>query len=119
MQKQILTPEELMKNRYEAFVREDWNYLARTSINQNIEELSCSTSIEWLKLDILEAYTNIVEFKAYFKENGTIQVLHEKSNFIKVGGIWKYLDGKLYNTKIQRNENCPCGSGKKFKRCCI
>ena len=21
--------------------------------------------------------------------------------------------------KIQRNEPCPCGSGKKFKKCCI
>jgi hypothetical protein len=22
-------------------------------------------------------------------------------------------------TKIGRNETCPCGSGKKFKRCCF
>ena len=25
-----------------------------------------------------------------------------------------------YNTrKTQRNEPCPCGSGKKFKKCCL
>ena len=22
-------------------------------------------------------------------------------------------------TKIERNEKCPCGSGKKYKKCCI
>jgi len=21
--------------------------------------------------------------------------------------------------KIQRNEKCPCGSGKKYKKCCL
>ncbi|QOY53414.1 SEC-C metal-binding domain-containing protein [Candidatus Sulfurimonas baltica] len=21
-------------------------------------------------------------------------------------------------SKVQRNESCPCGSGKKFKKCC-
>ena len=23
------------------------------------------------------------------------------------------------NTKIRRNDPCPCGSGKKFKKCCM
>src|SRR2546430_1947904 len=23
------------------------------------------------------------------------------------------------NTKVERNASCPCGSGKKFKKCCI
>ena len=41
-----------------------------------------------------------------------------KSSFIKEDGTWKYLDGELYNSKIERNESCPCGSGKKFKKCC-
>jgi len=27
-------------------------------------------------------------------------------------------DGKLPRQKIGRNEQCPCGSGKKFKKCC-
>ena len=110
--------EELMRSRYDAFVREDWSYLAETSVHQTIEELSGSLPIEWLKLDVIDAYEDIVEFKAYYKENGRIQVLHEKSSFIKEDGIWKYLDGKLYNTKIERNEDCPCESGKKYKKCC-
>lgn len=110
--------EELMRSRYDAFKREDWVYLAQTSVHQTIEELSYSTPIQWLKLDVLDAYKNIVEFKAYYKENGKINVLHEKSSFIEDNGVWKYLDGELFNTKIERNEACPCGSGKKFKKCC-
>ncbi len=110
--------EELMRSRYDAFVRRDWNYLAQTSIHQSIEELSSLGHIEWIKLDVIDAYDNIVEFKAYYKENEHTEVLHEKSSFIKVDGNWKYEDGELYNTKIQRKENCPCGSGKKFNKCC-
>ena len=25
---------------------------------------------------------------------------------------------KVFDNKISRNEPCPCGSGKKYKRCC-
>ena len=114
----VLTPKELMKSRYDAFVRQDWNYLVETSTNQTLEELSGASDIKWLKLDIINSYDNIVEFKAYYKENNKTDVLHEKSTFIQEDGMWKYKDGELYNSKIERNELCPCGSGKKFKKCC-
>ncbi len=113
-----LSPKELMKSRYDAFVRCDWNYLVETSTSQTLEELSSASDIKWLKLDIINSYDNIVEFKAYYKENNKTNVLHEKSTFIQEDGMWKYQDGELYNSKIERNEPCPCGSGKKFKRCC-
>ena len=107
-----------MISRYEAFVKQDWSYLAKTSLHQSVEELSSSPLTQWLKLDVIDAYDDIVEFKAYYKENEKIQVLHEKSNFIFKNGKWLYVDGELYNSKVQRNESCPCGSGKKFKKCC-
>ena len=116
-----LTPKELMISRYEAFVKEDWVYIAKTSINQTLEELRASTPIEWLKLDVVDAYDDIVEFKAYYRdsfENSKIHLFHEKSQFVKIDNEWKYLDGTLYKTSIQRNEICPCGSGKKYKKCC-
>lgn len=35
----------------------------------------------------------------------------------------KQIKGRIINVrtepKIQRNELCPCNSGKKFKKCCI
>lgn len=116
--------QELMRSRYSAYVRGDGRYLVVSTQEQNqyeddaqlIEEFS--SKVEWLKLDILKASTNTVEFKAYYKEGNIIKVLHEKSNFIQENGVWLYVDGELYNTKVQRNEICPCGSGKKFKKCC-
>ena len=113
-----MTPKELMISRYEAFVKKDWAYLARTSTSQTQEELAMMPEFEWLKLDVLKAYDNIVEFKAYYRENGKIGVLHEKSHFIQEDGEWKYSDGELFNSKVERNEPCPCGSGKKYKKCC-
>ena len=118
MNKQNLNPKELMISRYEAFEKEDWDYIANTSTNQTVEDLKNSPQMEWLKLDVLDSYENIVEFKAYYKIDNKIEVLHEKSTFIQIDGEWKYKDGTLYNTKILRNESCPCASGKKFKKCC-
>jgi len=113
-----MNPEELMRSRYIAFVNEDWEYIANTSTCQSLEDLKKSPSMNWLKLDVLNAYENIVEFKAYYRESSGIKVLHEKSTFIQIDGMWKYQDGELFNSKIERNESCPCGSGKKFKKCC-
>jgi len=113
-----MTPKELMISRYQSFTHKNWSYLVETSISQTFQELSVPSSIEWLKLEVLDEYENIVEFKAYFREHGIVSVLHEKSYFTLVDGVWKYKDGEIYNTKIERNEICPCGSGKKFKRCC-
>ena len=114
-----MTPKELMISRYEAFVKKDWNYLAKTSLCQSVEELEMMPALEWLKLDVLNAEDSQVEFKAYYRDKDGIGVLHEKSKFVQENGVWKYKDGELYNTQVQRNESCPCGSGKKFKKCCI
>ena len=116
--------EELMRSRYSAYVRGDGRYLVISTKKENqyeddaelIEEFS--SRVDWLKLDVLHVELNIVEFKAYYKEGNNIKVLHEKSNFIQEDGIWLYVDGELYNSKVERNEPCPCGSGKKFKKCC-
>lgn len=123
-QKTALTAEELMRSRYSAYVKGDGKYLLLSAIQENqsqediasIEEFS--NSVHWLKLDVIKTTETTVEFKAYYRDANGIQVLHEKSNFLKKDGMWKYTDGALYNTKIERNESCPCGSGKKFKKCC-
>ena len=118
------SPLELMRSRYSAYVRGDGRYLVLSTTVENryeddatlIEEFSAKN--EWLKLDILTVEDFTVEFKAYYKEGEAIKVLHEKSNFIIEDGQWRYKDGELYNSKVERNESCPCGSGKKFKKCC-
>ncbi|WP_304546069.1 YchJ family protein [Sulfurimonas microaerophilic] len=123
-QKAAATAEELMRSRYSAYVQANGEYLVYSAVKENqfnedialIEEFS--NSVEWLKLDVLDVTPTTVEFKAYYKDKDSIQVLHEKSNFIQEDGIWKYKDGELYNSSVQRNEQCPCGSGKKYKKCC-
>jgi uncharacterized protein YchJ len=45
---------------------------------------------------------------------------------VKEDDQWFYVDGDTKgdsppvtrNIKVGRNEPCPCGSGKKFKKCC-
>lgn len=115
---------ELMRSRYTAYVLANGKYLSYSTVKENrypddiplIEDFS--KSVEWLKLDVLNAADDVVEFKAYYQDSEGIKVLHEKSNFVKEDGIWKYKDGELYNAKVERNESCPCGSGKKYKKCC-
>ena len=123
-QKEASTPQELMRSRYSAYCIGDGNYLAKSAVNhhskEDIQEIeNFSDSVEWLKLDILSAQDDIVEFKAYYRDKDGIKVLHEKSRFVQKDTLWRYKDGELYNTKIERNEPCPCGSGKKFKKCCF
>jgi len=118
------TPEELMRSRYSAYVNADARYLVLSAVpeNQYEEDIELiedfSSQVEWLKLDVLKVDGDTVEFKAYYKDKEAIQVLHEKSNFVLLDGEWRYKDGELYNSKVERNEPCPCGSGKKYKKCC-
>lgn len=114
----MMTPKELMQSRYDAFVRKDGEYLAKTTTQNISSDMSMYENIEWLKLEIVSAKDEEVEFKAYYREDDIVNVLHEKSSFVMVDGEYKYKDGILYNTSIKRNELCPCGSGKKFKKCC-
>jgi len=122
--KRASTPEELMRSRYSAYVSGNGRYLVLSTLkeNQHVDDIEIieefSNSVEWLKLDVLQSRDTQVEFKAYYRESNSIKLLHERSNFILEDGIWVYVDGKLFSSKVERNENCPCGSGKKFKKCC-
>ncbi|MDO9267236.1 MAG: YchJ family metal-binding protein [Sulfurimonas sp.] len=115
---------ELMRSRYSAYVLGDGSYIVKTTTEENryeddlelIEEYA--KSVTWLGLEIVHVEKNIVEFKAYYRDVNGVKVQHEKSNFIYEDEAWLYRDGKMYNSKIERNEPCPCQSGKKYKKCC-
>ncbi|WP_345977050.1 YchJ family metal-binding protein [Sulfurimonas sp. HSL3-7] len=118
------TPEQLMRSRYSAFALGEAAYLLKTSMPKHhaadeLEQLKAQMGqVEWLKLEVLDAHDDIVEFKAYYRDEIGIHLLHEKSRFVFDGSRWLYDEGTLFNTKIERNEPCPCGSGKKYKKCC-
>ncbi|OHD94188.1 MAG: zinc chelation protein SecC [Sulfurimonas sp. GWF2_37_8] len=113
-----------MRSRYSAYVKGDARYLFQSAVKKNryaedialIEEFN--NAIKWLGLKVLFAKEDVVAFKAFYKDAEGIKILHEESTFVQEDGLWRYKDGILYNTKIQRNDPCPCGSGKKYKKCC-
>jgi SEC-C motif-containing protein len=63
-----------------------------------------------------------VELKAYYQIDNQYYVMHELSDFELVDNQWFYTSGTMLDgtgeVKPQRNTPCPCGSGKKFKKCC-
>ncbi len=123
--------EALMRSRYTAFVLADERYLRETWHPRTRPQALDITSFPvWTGLDIRRVEAGepadgegTVEFVAHFLDNGRAQALHECSRFVQENGRWYYLDGQIISTdgmpaKTGRNEPCPCGSGRKFKRCC-
>ncbi len=140
------TAEDLMRSRYTAFTQQNWLYL-RDSCHPDdrpeLAELESGGGLKWQRLEILESkgggrgdQEGTVRFQAFFKKDGEEKVLREASKFIREGGRWYYSpkdshaepqrteaapSGKPFvreKAKVGRNDPCPCGSGKKFKKCC-
>ncbi|WP_282073952.1 YchJ family protein [Polaribacter atrinae] len=95
----VTTPEQLMRSRYSAFVMADIDYLQKShhsstkpSSAEKREILDWTKSVEWVKLDVLKSTENTVEFKAYFSKNGSLNVIFEKSLFVKENNHWVYKD---------------------------
>lgn len=131
-QKKAETAEELMRSRYSAYVLRETAYILNTwHPSTRPASLAPAETVDWKKLTILKKESGdenssrgLVEFKAISTANQKMILLHEASQFIKDEGEWYYVDGEiLTNTvfsmnEIGRNEPCPCGSDKKFKKCC-
>ncbi|MFC1523216.1 YchJ family protein [Thermodesulfobacteriota bacterium] len=129
------TAEALMRSRYSAYVLEDQDYLQRTCHPDNqtdAESFEDDTEVQWQGLEIVytEAgqendHQGIVEFKACYRVKGADYCQHEKSYFTRENEQWFYTRGEFVKPepvrteKIGRNSPCPCGSGKKFKKCCL
>jgi SEC-C motif-containing protein len=120
-----LTPEQLMRSRYSAYVLGDGKYIVDTTAKEYRYEddidliKEYAKSVIWLGLEVIYAKEAIVEFCAYYRDKDGIKVQHERSNFMQESGRWFYRDGLLLNSKIDRNSHCPCKSGKKYKKCCL
>lgn len=133
------TAEQLMRSRYSAFVLNNDKYLTITSHPSTRTPdtgHNDDPAPDWQGLEVVKTIKGkpgdiegTVEFIARFKVNNRVGKLHEKSRFIKEEGRWYYLDGETQEAtppktvtrkeKTGRNELCPCGSGKKYKRCCL
>lgn len=126
--------EALMRSRYSAYTRFDDDYLLNTwhpDTRPSNPHPSKDDGSTWTGLDILRTEAGqagdtegVVEFVAHFDMNGTRSSLHETSQFSHDGKRWFYVDGhgqrpiRRDAPKVGRNDPCPCGSGKKYKKCC-
>lgn len=126
-----------MRSRYSAYVLQNGPYLlASWHPSTRPAELNLeSDQIEWLGLRVIETrgggeseLEGEVTFSASFKDQGRPDEIVERSRFVCEVGQWFYLDGEHppfdmgdkagKREKVGRNAPCPCGSGKKYKRCC-
>ncbi len=104
------TAEDLMRSRYVAFTLANGDYLLEShhSDTRNPKDKlviqNWAKSVHWLKLEVLNTEDGqvndafgTVEFKAFFMENGKIDVIHENSTFKIENNRWVYYGIKMPN----------------------
>lgn len=127
------TPESLMRSRYSAYVFGNYEYIYETyskagQLTHTIEDIETTAKgTTWLGLRVLSSFAmgneGEVEFIAYYKINNGCYQMHEHSYFVFEQQRWKYDKGKMLHKtgklKVSRNQPCICGSGQKYKGCCL
>lgn len=138
-EKPAVTAEELMRARYSSYVTGAVDFL-RTSATKEVQaefdeaaSAAWSAQAQWHGLEIVGTKAGgegddegVVEFRALYTANGEFCNHHEVAQFVREKDGWKFADGELIgeqpivreDPKIGRNDPCPCGSGKKYKKCC-
>lgn len=119
------TAEALMRSRYSAYVLGEHDYIRSSWHPDTCPQNLGGTTLHWIGLQIIgseqggeQETAGRVEFTASYVQNGEGNQLHETSRFVRENGQWLYVDGECQLSKIARNADCPCGSQRKFKRCC-
>ena len=133
------TPEKLMRARYTAYTLGDVDFIVSSHDPDTRDEIDPSATQEWadesdwLGLEIVATEgggpkddEGIVEFIATYESRERVRNHHERSTFKRKDGRWYFHDGKVIppkavvrgHPKVGRNDPCPCGSGKKHKKCC-
>jgi len=133
------TAEALMRSRYTAYAIQNIDYLAATHDPDTVGNMDREDTEKWAReanwqgLEIVDTVAGgpedeegVVEFIARYETGGKTIAHHERSTFRRIDGQWFYVDGDMVKPKpvrrdtpkVGRNEPCPCGSGKKYKKCC-
>lgn len=127
-----------MRSRYAAFTIGDIDYIEKTCTENagqlfNRADMERSLpDVDWLGIEIRDTLGGedgddfgTVNFTVRYRYNGRDFNQVENASFQRVDGVWLY-DQSEINPKsppvrvarIGRNDPCPCGSGKKYKKCC-
>ena len=125
-----------MRSRYTAYTQGLIDYIEATQ--SGIESFDRAAAqrwadeSEWIGLEIRATRRGrrgqpdgTVEFVARYRDAQGEQALDEVSRFRRVQGRWLYVGGVAGRpepsrtvVRVGRNAPCPCGSGRKHKRCC-
>ena len=132
------TPEELMRARYSAHCQRKYDFLVTSTHPAHREDMTAegigewAQHVQWTGLEVHSATPGetpgegFVSFTAHYSVRDIEQELREDAVFQQLDGQWYYVDGKVQgeepyvrsSPKVGRNDPCPCGSGKKYKKCC-
>lgn len=132
-----------MRSRYTAYTLGRHQYLVDTTHPDYRDDLSVeklaeqADKVHWLRLEMGDCTDNVpagekgelfdvVEFHAFYELEGTARQIGERSFFQRKDDVLYYVDGtalrpesyRRESAKVGRNDPCPCGSGKKYKKCC-
>jgi SEC-C motif-containing protein len=124
-----------MRSRYSAYAKKEIPWLRDSlekSQRKDFDEKGArqwSEGSEWLGLTIVQSKEEDgkgwVEFIAKYKQGGIAREHHEISEFVRKDGEWHLTEGRIVKPDpvrreqtAGRNDPCPCGSGKKYKKCC-
>ncbi|SOD95455.1 SEC-C motif-containing protein [Caenispirillum bisanense] len=127
-----------MRSRYTAYVVGRIDYLQRTNaaaladVFDAEQSAASAEGVTWTGLTIVDVTgggpddeTGRVEFRARFERLGQQLEHHEAALFHREDGRWVYAEAQMNPKgaprrveKVGRNDPCPCGSGKKYKKCC-
>lgn len=134
------TAEQLMRSRYSAYTKAEMDYILNTTHPSKRDDFNLEESTQWAKnskwhgLEILSTEqgapqdtTGVVIFIANYTQDGKTYRHHERATFVKENNQWYFEDGEPNKPKpfvrdapkTGRNDPCPCGSGKKYKKCCM
>ena len=121
------TPEKLMRSRFTAFATANVDYIFQTqesAIHAGINKEDFKAQLQaqkWIHLEIVSAKDKTVAFIASMLYNDILYTMQENSFFEMKENRWIYSKALSHEAKerpVQRNEACPCGSQKKYKKCC-
>lgn len=123
------TASALMRSRYSAYTLHHADYLLATwHPSTRPASLDFDPQTQWMRLELAESSqgepgdtTGTVFFTAHFISGKQLCTMSEKSQFRQENGKWFYIDGicEMTQQPLHRSSSCPCGSGKKYKRCCL
>lgn len=134
------TAEALMRSRYAAYALGLLDYIEKTCAGpaalafDRAEAELTQLGAEWLGLEIVATgkgrdgdAQGTVSFVARYRHKGGQAALAETSRFRRIGGRWVYWEREAAVdaagtgagvVRVGRNDPCPCGSGRKHKKCC-